>query len=178
MSNNFNVRIDNADMEELLLKFGNRAAAKVVNTTRTYTQKLQSEARNLLKEEKKADTGELIRRIQPKITESDGSVRGEVSAGAKHSRFVHEGTKHDGEQLIPYFVPFAAAPSLLNWAKRNKVIYKKNGKWFFKGKSGREYGINTEKGGMLVRQEAVPYFQAPFERLSPEYFEKIKEILS
>lgn len=177
MANRLEIRLDTASLDELALRYGSMATAKAVNATRTYTQKLQRQARSMLQEKGKVDTGELIRRIQPGVSEYGDVVQGQVNAGAKYSRFIHEGAEHNGQQIAPHFVPFAVAPSLLLWAKRNRVVQKKGDKWYFKAASGRDYPINIRKGGLMVKQEPIPYFRVPFEQLAPAYFEKIKEIL-
>lgn len=172
------IRIDTASLEQLALRYGSEAAARALHTTRIYTQKLEQEARKMLKEKHKVNTGALIQNIQPNVAEYGGTVQGQVNSSVPYSRFIHEGAKHDEEQIVPHFVPFAIAPSLRLWAIRNKVIYKKKDKWYFKSKkTGKEYTIDIVEGGLKVKQEPIPYFEAPFEKLSPEYFEQIKEIL-
>lgn len=173
----FDINIDTSTMDELVAHFGSRATARAINITRSYAKKIQSEARTMLQEKGRISSGQLVQSIQPEVSESGGIVQGQVNAAAPHARFIHEGAMHDGSQIVPHFVSFAVAPSLQRWAKLNRVIYQKQGRWYFKGKSGKEHSINIEKGGMMVKQDPVPYFRVPFETLCPEYFEKIKEIL-
>lgn len=171
----FQIHVDTADLEALADRYG-AAAARALQITQTYTQKLQREARRQIESAGRVDTGRLVQAIQPATRAEAGSILGTVSAGTKYARFIHEGAMHQGDgKIVPHFVPFSIAPSLLLWAKRNKVVYQKEDKWYFKGKSGKEYRINIKKGGLMVKQEPVKFFEAPFEQLAPAYFNALKE---
>lgn len=181
--------IDDTSLAELENRYGAALTQKALRITNTYVQKVQTQAQDIIAEAGHVDTGRLVNSIKSQVTGSSQKVTGEVYAGSNYARFIHEGAKHDGEKIVPHLVPFKVAPSLLVWAKRNKVIYQKEtdgtmrkkrarkGKsWYImskRGKGHREYRIDIETGGLMVKQEPVKYFTVPFEKLAPEYLEKM-----
>lgn len=182
--------IDETSLEELENQFGAALTQKAVRITNTYVQKVQRDAQAIIADAGHVDTGKLVNSMKSKTTSDGQTIIGEVYAGTKYARFIHEGAKHEGEHIVPHFVLFTKAPSLLIWAKRNKVIYQKkkdgrmrktnkaDGDWYFISKSGREYPIDVVSGGLVVKQEPVNYFSIPFEKLAPEYLEKMAAAVS
>lgn len=186
--------IDDSSLAELENRYGAALTQKALRITNTYVQKVQTQAQDIIAEAGHVDTGRLVNSIKSQVTGSSQKVTGEVYAGSNYARFIHEGAKHDGEKIVPHLVPFKVAPSLLVWAKRNKVIYQKEtdgtmrkkrarkGKsWYImskRGKGHREYRIDIETGGLMVKQEPVKYFTIPFEKLAPEYLEKMAAAIS
>lgn len=186
--------IDDTSLADLENRYGAELTQKAVRITNTYIQKVQRDAQDIIANAGHVDTGRLVNSIKSKVKGNSQKVTGEVYAGTKYARFIHEGAKHEGDKIVPHLVPFSVAPSLLIWAKRNKVIYQKEtdgtmrkkrareGKsWYImskRGKGHREYRIDIENGGLMVKQEPVKYFTIPFEKLAPEYLEKMAEAIS
>lgn len=182
--------IDDTSLADLENRYGAELTQKAVRITNTYIQKVQRDAQDIIANAGHVDTGRLVNSIKSKVKGNSQKVTGEVYAGTKYARFIHEGAKHEGESIVPHYVPFSVAPSLFIWAKRNKVIYQKKkdgtmrktnkvgGNWYFISKKGREYPIDVNTGGLMVKQEPVKYFTIPFEKLAPEYLEKMAEAIS
>lgn len=182
------ISIDDERLNQLLARYGETLTQKALQLTRTYQAKLQRDAQLIISDAGHVDTGRLVNAIKQKTETKDGKIVGEVYAGTDYARFIHEGAKHEGEQIKPHFVSFAAAPSLLLWAKRNKVIYQKQddgrlrrrakagARWYMMNAKGKEYPIDLEKGGLMVKQEAVKYLTVPFSRLAPEYLARMQEL--
>lgn len=184
--------IDDTSLAELENRYGAALTQKALRITNTYVQKVQRDAQEIIAEAGHKDTGRLVDSVKSKVKGSSQKVTGEVYAGTKYARFIHEGAKHEGNKIVPHYVPFSVNPekSLLLWAIRKKVIYqkKKNGKmrktnkaggnWYFMSKKGKEYPIDVNTGGLMVKQEPVKYFTIPFEKLAPEYLEKMAAAIS
>lgn len=186
------VLIDDSALIDLERRYGTRFTQKALNVVKEYTGKIQDESKDIIDRAGHVDSGELIDTIQRDITTGGGDIVGEVYAGTKYARFIHEGAKHEGSEIKPHFVPFAVNPerSLLTWAIRNKVIYQKRkdgrmrktkkpgDQWYFMNKRGKEYPINIRTGGLLVKQEPVKFFSTPFARLVPAYLERMTQIVT
>lgn len=196
--NRITIRINEEDLRALETRYGQEVTQKALRVTNTYTRSLQREATRLIREAGHVNEGKLANSITKNVSLKDGVIRGEVNAATEYALFIHEGAKRVGGKSIPHFVPFKVAPSLLLWAKRVGVIYeksvadqspdedaqpkkrgrkKKKKQWYFKSAKGKEYPIDVKKGGLMVKQEAVKYFEKPLEKLSPEYFEKLREMI-
>ena len=179
------VAIDDNDLNVLEQRYGAALTQKALRVTNTYVMKLQRDAQVLINEAGHVDTGRLANSIKSKVNADSEKVTGEVYAGTKYARFIHEGAQHEGEEIVPHFVPFAVAPSLLIWAKRNKVIYQKQSdgrmrkrhksgdNWYMMNARGQEYPVDVKKGGLPVKQQPVKYFSVPFARLAPEYLARM-----
>lgn len=190
MNDRINVVIDDTDLAYLEHRYGAKLMNKALRVTNLYVSHMQRNAQVIINDSGHVDTGKLVGSIKSKVNASNRKITGEVYSGSKYARFIHEGAKHEGEEIKPHFVPFAVAPSLLTWAKRNKVIYQKqasgrlrknprrNGDWYFMSKKGKEYPISVQKGGLMVKQEPVKFFSLPFEQLAPEYLERMAQIVT
>lgn len=184
--------IDDTSLADLENRYGAELTQKAVRITNTYIQKVQRDAQDIIANAGHVDTGRLVNSIKSKVKGNSQKVTGEVYAGTKYARFIHEGAKHEGESIVPHYVPFAVNPekSLLTWAIRNRVIYQKRkegrmrktnksgDKWYFMSRKGKEYPVDIKTGGLMVKQEPVKYFTIPFEKLAPEYLEKMAEAIS
>lgn len=186
--------IDDRSLQELEHRYGSALTQKALRVTSTYIMKLQRDAQGMIHDAGHVDTGRLVNSIKSRVNAGNKKITGETYAGTDYARFIHEGAKHEGDKIVPHLVPFSVAPSLLIWAKRNKVIYQKEtdgtmrkkrareGKsWYImskRGKGHREYRIDIENGGLMVKQEPVKYFTIPFEKLAPEYLEKMAAAIS
>lgn len=189
MSDYINVSLDEEQLNRLINAYGEESVNRAIQITRSYTTKVQNEARNIIQEAGKVNTSRLINSIQQIISINHDKIVGEVNAATKYARFIHEGAKHDeAGDIKPFFVPFRIAPSLLSWAKRKKVIYqktlkgkKRNGykrgdQWYFQASSGKEYKVDIKNGGMIVEHEPLKYLEKPFNENVDSFLEEISKI--
>lgn len=124
-----NIQIHQRDYQRLIEQYGNEFAQEVSRVTQTFTQRIQRDAREHLRTEGKVDSGALINSIKEEVHLYNGKVIGQVYSGTKYARFIHEGAKHEGTEIVPFFVSFQVAPSLRQWAIRKGVLYQKKKRW-------------------------------------------------
>ncbi len=185
-----NIQINQRDYQRLRETYGNDFVQEVVNVTKSFTQRVQRDARTLLREENKIDSGSLINSIKEEVQIYNSRVLGQVYSGTKYARFIHEGAKHEGEEIVPFFVSFKTAPSLRQWAIRKGVIYQKRkdgqrrkrrsvtDQWYMTSKkTGKEYPINLDTGGLKVHIQPTKFLEKPFERYKNQYIQKLQALL-
>ena len=185
-----NIQIHQRDYQRLRELYGDDFVKEVVKVTKTFTQKVQRESRNILNSEGRKDTGHLIQSIKEEVNLYNQRVLGQVYSGTKYARFIHEGAKHKGSEIVPFFVSFSVAPSLRKWAIRKGVIYQKRkdgqrrkrrskeAKWYITSKkTGKEYPVNIETGGLKVHIQPTKFLEKPFERYKKQYIQKLKALL-
>ena len=102
---------------------------------------------------------------------------GEVNAGTKYAKAIHEGAKHKpgSEETERFFVPFEKAPSLYKWAKRNKVIETIDGVDRLVSTGQVVY---PDKGGLLVHIAPTKYFEKPFNKYKAQFIEEVSNIIN
>ena len=125
MANNyFKVVVNQDELNKLFDKYGEDLTEKAIKVVNKYTNKITNEAKEIIDDYGYRDTGRLINSIKPSIYAYVDRVMGEVNAGTKYAKAIHEGanTQHQAVKNRKIFVPFRVAPSLYKWAKRNKVI--------------------------------------------------------
>ena len=172
------VQVDIATIEAFEERYGERLVDKALQMIDLYTRKIRREAQRIIKDEDYRDTGQLIRRITPSLQTYGDKVVGEVNAETDYAIYIHDGAKHVGDQIVPHFVPFSVAPSLLQWAKRNKKIEQIQGRWYFIGKNNQEYPINIDKGGMMVMTRPTKFFEKPYEGIKDQYVEDMANLVN
>lgn len=192
MSDRISVTVDQKHFENLVNQFGERMVNDAIRVTRDYTQKVQSEAREIIRDSGHVDTGAMLNRIQTLVDTTRLGVKGEVNNAVKYARFWHEGAQHKSDtELEKHFVSFAVAPSLLKWAKKHGVIYQKTnkgsarkkavkgGQWYMKSKkTDKEYSVNVETGGLMVQAEQLKYLEIPFNNCIDSYLNRIAEVVA
>lgn len=187
-----NIEINRRDYQNLVNQYGNEKLDKVIKATRTFTQKVQRDARQVLRrgENKKVNTGQLINSIKQQVNVYNGLVIGQVYSGVKYARFIHEGAKHEGDKVVPFFVSFKTAPSLRKWAMQKGVIYQKTktgerstgkvtlNRWYMTSKkTGKEYAVNLKYGGLYVMNKPTKFLEIPFEKYRGQYIQKVTNIM-
>ena len=191
MPEGVSIKIDPNTYQSLINKYGNEKVEQIIGITHTFSQKVQAEAREILKSQGKVDSGTLINRIKYQVNMYNNRVVGQVYAGTKYARFIHEGAKHKGSEITPFFVSFNTAPSLRQWAIRKGVLYqkrkdgqirktKKSGdKWYItSSKTRKEYSVNIKTGGMKVKIEPIKYLEIPFEKYVDQYIHKVSKVMT
>lgn len=188
-----NIQINQRDYQRLRELYGNDFAKEVVRVTKTFTQRIQRDARETLVTEGKVDSGALVNSIKEEVRLYNAKVLGQVYSGTKYARFIHEGAKHEGEEIVPFFVSFKKAPSLRQWAIRKGIIYKRTNnrrttmdkllgrnkdKWYMTSqKTGKEYRVDIKKGGLKVNIQPTLFLEKPFERYKEQYLRKVQELV-
>lgn len=175
------LNVNENDMRELRARYGLELTEKVKGITRDHAILVRRDAKKIIKDAKHIDTGRLINSITASVKVYSKRVTGEVTAGTKYARFIHEGADHmGGEEVHPHFVPFSKAPGLFKWAERNGKIVKKRGGYYFVGKDkdGNEKlsKISRIYGGMRVMQKPVKFFEKPFEEYAHKYVEALEAL--
>lgn len=190
MANGLSVTVDPQALQRLINRFGQVKIDRIRQVTINYTERLARESKKIIRDEKHIDTGRTVNSISPNVRIYGNRILGQVNAGTKYARFVHEGAEHLSDtQIVPHFVPFNIAPSLLLWAKRNKVVYqktktgairkgsKKGDKWYMKSKSGKEYRIDIKKGGLPVMMKPTLFFKIPFDNMKNDYVRDVTAVM-
>lgn len=190
MSDGLRIRVDQQALQRLIDRFGQSKIDRIQRVTLNYSERVAREAKKIIRDEKHVDTGRTVNSISPNVRIYGNRILGQVNAGTKYARFIHEGAEHlSDSQIVPHFVPFSISPSLLLWAKRNKVVYqktktgairkgsKKGDKWYMKSKSGKEYRIDIKKGGLPVMMKPTLFFTIPFNNLKDDYVRDVTAII-
>ena len=177
------IQFDIATLEAFEERYGEQLLDKALQKIDLYTKKIRREAQAIINEENYRDTGQLIRRITPSLQAYGDRVVGEVNAETSYATYIHEGAYREDHtsknpKVRPHFVPFSVAPSLLTWAKRNKVIEQIQGRWYFIGKDNQEYPINIDKGGLPVMSRPTKFFERPFEEIKEQYVEDMAGLVN
>ena len=177
------VQVDIATIEAFEERYGERLVDKALQMIDLYTRKIRREAQKIIKDEDYRDTGQLIRRITPSLQTYGDKVVGEVNAETDYAIYIHDGAYREdhsssNSKVRPHFVPFSVAPSLLQWAKRNKKIQQIQGRWYFIGKDNQEYPINIDKGGMMVMTRPTKFFEKPYEEIKDKYVEDMAGLIN
>ncbi len=167
--------IKSSDLERIKKQYGEELTKKIVKVTEKYNSLIQREAKSIIKNKGAVDTGRLLNSVKSSVKTYGGKVKGEVSADAKYSKFVHDGTKN----TKPFFVPFRVAPSLLDWAIRHGKIKRRKKGYSFISSSGKEYSIgkNLKKSGMLVFHKGIKFIEKPFQEYKDEYVKEFTRLL-
>lgn len=169
------ISVKEEDLQKLINKYGQDVVQKAINITKNYTERVSRDAKKIVKEENKINTGQLVNSIKPSIKIYASRITGTIKAGAKHARFIHEGAYHESDtEIVPFFVPFSVAPSLLNWAMKKKVIVNEDGEWRL-AKTGQK--INIKKGGLKVRIEPTFFLRKPFEEHVNNFMKEMNEVV-
>lgn len=174
MGDRARISIDQESMNRLIRFYGEESLGRIQQVTLNYTEKVARDAKTILRNKKRVDTGRTVNSISPNVRVYSNKVIGQVNSATKYARFIHEGAEHESDTVIvAHFVPFKIAPSLLLWAKRKRIIFRKNKKWYMKSKRGKEYRINLEKGGLPVLMEPTLFFETPFNRYKDQYLSDV-----
>ncbi len=177
------VELDTKMLEKHLKKYDKELLENIKRVANIYNQKIVRDAKEIIRQEDKIDTGRLRNSIKSNVK----NLTLEIYSNTKYARFIHEGAKHDGNNIVPHFVPFKKAPSLLVWAIRNKVIERKSkngkGKYLFKyvfksKRTGKEYDINPITGGLVVKIMPTKFLEKPFEKYKKQYVKDLSAIIS
>lgn len=190
MADKVNIQVDQVALQNLINTYGEDKVQEVIQITRTFTQKVQRDARSILKESGRVNSGQLINSIKQQVNAYNNKVIGQVYSKTKYARFIHEGAKHEGAEIVPFFVSFTIAPSLRQWAIRKGVMYqkrkdgqkrksKKTGdKWYMTSKkTGEEYAVNIKTGGMKVHIKPMKFLEVPFEKYEEQYIQKVSGVM-
>lgn len=174
----FKIKVDEKSLNHLFEHYGENMATKAIKVTNKYTNKIVRESKEIIHDYMYRDTGRLINSIKPSLYIYADKIVGEVNAGAKYARFIHDGARHpkgDPEKTERFFVPFKAAPSLYKWAKRHKVIHTVNGvdEYFDTGQT-----VSPDTGGLLVHIVPAKYFEKPFNEYKDKFVEEMSNILN
>lgn len=174
----FNIVVEQERLEQLFSKYGKDLTEKAIRVTTKYTNKIASEAKEIIDEHQYRDTGRLINSIKPSIHAYADRIVGEVNAGTKYAKFIHDGARHPvkgSEETERFFVPFKIAPSLYKWAKRNRVIETVDGvdRLVSSGQA-----VSPSKGGLLVHIKAAKYFDKPFNKYKDQFIEEISNVIN
>ncbi|OON99152.1 MAG: hypothetical protein ATN35_02030 [Epulopiscium sp. Nele67-Bin004] len=192
MQDRINVEIDATSLKELEKIYTVDKVNEIVDITNTFTQKIQADARTIIRCAPHVDSGRLINSIKATTKTNSNTITGQVASATDYARFIHEGADHKGTNNIhPFFVPFKLAPSLLVWAKRKGVIYQKTnsgnrrkvavsgGNWYMTSKkNGKEYRVDTVKGGLQVKIEPTKFLQTPFNQYESKYLQALERIFN
>lgn len=174
----FKIKIDEKSMEHLFEHYGENMAVKAMKITNKYTNIITREAKKIIDDYKYRDTGRFINSIKPSLYLYADRVVGEVNAGTKYAKFIHDGARHpteDSEATERFFVPFVKAPSLFKWAKRNKVIETIDG---IERLVSTGQVVQPDKGGLLVHIAPTKYFEKPFNKYKDKFIEEISNIIN
>ncbi len=174
--NYFKIVMEQEQLKKLFDKYGEDLTKKAIGVTTKYTNKIARDAKEIIDKYKYRDTGRLINSIKPSIHAYADRIVGEVNAGTKYAKFIHEGAKHKpgSEETERFFVPFRVAPSLYKWAKRNRVIETIDGVDRLVSTGQVVY---PNKGGLLVHIAPTKYFEKPFNEYKNQFIKEISEIV-
>ena len=179
MANNyFKVVVNQDELNKLFDKYGEDLTEKAIKVVNKYTNKITNEAKEIIDDYGYRDTGRLINSIKPSIYAYVDRVMGEVNAGTKYAKAIHEGAKHPikgSEHTERFFVPFRVAPSLFTWAVRNKVIESIDGVYRL-ASTGQV--VEPNKGGLLVHIAPAKYFEKPFNKYKGQFIEEVSAIIN
>jgi len=150
------IKVDTDKLGKEYIQDINEKAYRVIQK---YSTKVQNEAREILTENQYIDTGRLRGGISASVKRLTNKITGEINTGkTPYAEYLHEGTKHEGNELIRYFVPFSVSPSLYRWAKRK--------------------GIEVEQdGGLMVSHPALKYLEKPFEDNEKAFIKEMEDIV-
>lgn len=178
MDDEVRIELNQDDINKLKQTYGEEIFNKVLVITQTYNQKITTEAKEIIKQEQKIDTGRLRNSIKSSAKVYANKVVGEVYSGTKYARFVHEGAKHQGNELVSHFVSFGKVPSLLIWAKRHKLIEIINGSYYFIDKNNQEHPIDDiNESGLNVYSKAIKFLEEPFNKYKPMYINDLENLI-
>lgn len=175
--NYFKVTVNDKGIQRLFDKYGQELTEKSVRVINKYTNKVSNEAKKIIDENKYRDTGRLINSIKPSISVYAERIVGEVNAGTKYARYIHDGARHPTEgskNTERFFAPFKKAPSLYTWAKRNKVIETIDG---VDRLTSTGQVVTPDKGGLLVHIAPTKYFEKPFNKYKEQFVKEISNII-
>lgn len=179
MNDEVRVGLNQEDIKKFRETYGEEIFDKILTITQTYNQKIATDAKEIIKQYEKIDTGRLRNSIKSSAKVYANKVVGEVYSGTKYARFIHEGSKHQGSKIVPYFVSFSAAPSLYVWAKKHNLIKTINEKQYFIDKKGQQHLIkNIRESGLMVYSKAIKFFETPFEKYKVQYVKDLKRLVS
>lgn len=183
MQDNIRFEVNQEDLDRIVERYGENLVQRATNIVTDYAEMTATEARRILTKNKKRNTGRLIASIKPSLPiYARGLITGEVNAGAKYARFIHEGAKHVNGKPQPFFVPFRVAPSLLEWAKRKRIIVRREGAWNFiqtdsNGQKTYRRINNIYNSGLKVHHEPLKFFSKPFEeRFRQRFIDEMTEL--
>lgn len=174
----FKIVVDQKNLEKLFNKYGEELTEKAVRVTNKYTNIITNEAKEIIDDYSYRDTGRLINSIKPSIRAYADRVVGEVNAGTKYAKFIHDGARHPtegSEETERFFVPFNKAPSLFKWAVRNGVIETIDGVYRLVS-TGQI--VQPDKGGLLVHIAPTKYFEKPFNEYKNQFIREISNIIN
>lgn len=175
MSDYFKIVVDQKELDDLIKEYGKEVPRKAIKTVTKYANIIARDSKEILDDYNYRDTGRLINSIKPSIRAYADKITGEVNAGAKHARFIHEGAKHTSDTTTErYFVPFSVAPGLYKWAKRNKVIETIDG---IDRLVSTGQVVQANKGGLLVHIAPTKFFEKPYNEYKEKFIEEITNIL-
>lgn len=175
MSDYFKIIVDQENLDKLLDKFDGRLVERAVKVVNKYTAIVARESKKIIDDHKYRDTGRLINSIKPSVKAYADRVKGEVNAGTKYARFIHEGAKHNGKAVERFFVPFKVAPSLFKWAVRNDVVENIDGVYRLVS-SGQI--VEPDSGGLMVHIAPAKYFEKPYNEYKEKFAEELAKIVS
>lgn len=174
------ISIDATNLKQLEIKYGEELTNKAKNIISKYVSIIERDAKQIINDEEKIDTGRLLNSIKSSLSiyANLNGLAGKVYSGTKYARFIHEGAEHDGNNIKPHFVKFSTAPSLLKWAIRHKKIEKINGDYCFIDNNNQEHVINNIKNsGMMVYNKPIKFFEIPFEKIKDEFVREMSNLV-
>lgn len=174
----FKIIVEKEDLDRLFNEHGENMAVKAMKIVNKYTNIITKESKEIIDDYMYRDTGRLINSIKPSIKIYAEKITGEVNAGTKYAKAIHEGAKHpteESEETERFFVPFDKAPSLFKWAVRNKVIEVIDGVYRLVSTGQVVY---PDEGGLLVHIAPTKYFEKPFDKYKDKFVEEINNILN
>ena len=175
MADRVNITVNTEDLKQLYSKYGESLTNKAVSVVRKYTNKIANEAKQIIDEHDYRDTGRLINSIKPTVRAYGEKVTGRIAAGTKYARFIHEGAKHQGDEIVPFFVPFKTAPSLWKWALRNKAVIRKGDEYRL---AKNNQVVKPDKGGLMVKIKPAKYFEKPYEKYKDKFIVECKNLIN
>lgn len=175
MEDSIRIHVKDNTIDQLYHKYGEDAAKKAIRLVSKFTEMVERDAKKNIKEAGQIDTGRTRNAIKNSTLVYFNRIVGQVYAGTKYARFLHEGAEHEeDETIIPHFVPFSVAPSLAAWAIRHKVIEQRKGKWVL-AKSGKS--INIHRGGLRVKTEPSKFMEKAVESNKEQFFQEAERLI-
>lgn len=179
MNDEVRVELNQEDIKKFREAYGEELFDKILVITQTYNQKIATDAKEMIRQEERIDTGRLRNSIKSSAKVYANKVVGEVYSGTKYARFIHEGAKHQGSKIVPHFVSFSVAPSLYVWAKKHNLIETINGSLYFIDKKNQEHAItDIKKSGLMVYSKPIKFLETPFEKYKSQYIKDLKRLVS
>lgn len=174
MSDYFKIVVDQESLDKLFSKYEHGLVEKATRVVSKYSNIIARDSKDIIDQYKYRDTGRLINSIKPSVKAYADKVVGQVKAGTKYARFIHEGAKHNGSRTERFFVPFKVAPSLFKWAVRNKVIETIDGVYRL---SSTGQVVQPDRGGLLVHIAPTKYFEKPYNEHKDKFVRELTDII-